>query len=60
MFCLPELTLKLFREHKPFYVIAGGRYYHSGVARWEETFKKQKVPFHHTGKKGAFRIFTEP
>ncbi|HEY9185583.1 MAG TPA: ComEC/Rec2 family competence protein [Salegentibacter sp.] len=45
---------------KPSKVIADGSNFHSFIARWEETCRKQKVPFHHTGKKGAFRISTEP
>lgn len=57
----PEINLeRMLKKKKPLQVIADGSNYHSAVARWAETCKKQKVPFHHTGKKGAFRIFTEP
>mgnify|MGYP002795118476 CR=1 FL=1 len=56
----PKINLeKVLTEIDPGQVIADGSNYNSFVARWEETCRKQKVPFHHTGKKGAFRISTE-
>ncbi|MDR9457093.1 MAG: ComEC/Rec2 family competence protein [Salegentibacter sp.] len=57
----PKINLeRVLNLVNPSQVIADGSNYNSFVARWEETCRKQKVPFHHTGRKGAFRIFTEP
>lgn len=57
----PKINLaRVLNRVKPSNVIADGSNYNSIVARWEETCRKQKVPFHHTGRKGAFRISTEP
>jgi competence protein ComEC len=40
----------------PKYIIADGSNYTSYVNRWKQTCLKRKLPFHHTGKKGAFII----
>lgn len=57
----PKLNLeRLLQKHKPEIIIADGSNYHSSVARWETTCRKEKIPFHHTGKRGAYRIFKEP
>ncbi|WP_081211833.1 ComEC/Rec2 family competence protein [Salegentibacter sediminis] len=57
----PKINLeRVLNLIKPAQVIADGSNYNSFVARWKETCRKQKVPFHHTGEKGAFRISTEP
>lgn len=57
----PKVNLeRILQELKPREVIADGSNYHSFVERWKATCQKQKVPFHHTGEKGAFRISTKP
>jgi competence protein ComEC len=57
----PKVNLERLIKHlNPEIIIADGSNYHSYVARWEATAKKQKARFHHTGKNGAFRISTEP
>lgn len=38
----------------PKLIIADGSNYTSYVRRWEKTCLKRKLPFHHTGKKGAY------
>ncbi|MBQ0787568.1 MAG: ComEC/Rec2 family competence protein [Oceanihabitans sp.] len=51
----PKLNLdRLIDSLKPKGIIADGSNYKSYVARWEKTCKKRKLPFHQTGKKGAF------
>ncbi|WP_121666948.1 ComEC/Rec2 family competence protein [Mesonia aquimarina] len=37
-------------------IIVDGSNYKNYVKRWRETCKQKKVPFHYTGKKGAFTI----
>ncbi|MCR9181320.1 MAG: ComEC family competence protein [Flavobacteriaceae bacterium] len=39
---------------KPKRIIADGSNYTTYVNRWRETAQKRKLPFHHTGKEGAF------
>ncbi len=39
---------------KPIRIIADGSNYTTYVNRWRETAQKRKLPFHHTGKEGAF------
>ncbi|MBZ9632165.1 ComEC family competence protein [Salegentibacter sp. LM13S] len=57
----PKVNLERLIKHlNPEIIIADGSNYHSYVARWAETARKQKARFHHTGKNGAFRISTEP
>lgn len=57
----PRLNLeRVLAEINPGQVIADGSNYNSLVKRWKETCQKQKVPFHHTGEKGAFRISIKP
>lgn len=57
----PKLNLnRLIEQLSPKQIIADGSNYYSYVARWQETAKQQKTPFHHTAKKGAFRISIEP
>jgi len=51
----PRINLKrLIDSIHPKVIIADGSNYTTYVKRWEETCKKQKLPFHHTTKKGAF------
>jgi len=57
----PKVNLERLIQHlNPEIIIADGSNYHSYVARWKKTARKQKTRFHHTGKNGAFRISTEP
>lgn len=39
---------------KPKKIIADGSNYTTYVNRWRESCKKRKLPFHHTGKEGAY------
>ncbi|WP_055442567.1 ComEC/Rec2 family competence protein [Lacinutrix himadriensis] len=51
----PKINLeRLIDSIQPKGIIADGSNYKSYVARWENTCKKRKLPFHQTGKKGAF------
>ncbi|QRM88211.1 DUF4131 domain-containing protein [Lacinutrix sp. WUR7] len=51
----PKINLeRLIDSIQPKSIIADGSNYKSYVARWEDTCKKRKLPFHQTGKKGAF------
>lgn len=53
----PKLNLnRLIDSIKPKYIIADGSNYKSYIKRWEGICKKRKLPFHQTGKKGAFII----
>ncbi|GAA4886621.1 ComEC/Rec2 family competence protein [Flaviramulus aquimarinus] len=53
----PKVNLnRLIDSIKPQQIIADGSNYKSYVARWETICKKRKLPFHQTGKKGAFII----
>lgn len=53
----PKINLTRFIDSvKPAYIIADGSNYKSYVARWKKTCIIKKLPFHHTGEKGAFLI----
>lgn len=53
----PKINLdRVLESLKPQQIIVNGSNYFSYVKRWEETCIKKKVPFHFTGKKGAFII----
>lgn len=53
----PKINLsRLIDSIKPKQIIADGSNYISYIERWESICKKKKLPFHHTGKKGAFII----
>ena len=53
----PKLNLtRLIDSLKPKVIIADGNNYRSYVNRWEATCLKQKLPFYHTGKTGAYII----
>ncbi|WP_083702065.1 hypothetical protein [Mangrovimonas sp. DI 80] len=53
----PKINLKrLIDSIHPKYIIADGSNYKSYIETWEATCQKEKLPFHHTGKKGAFII----
>lgn len=51
----PRVNLtRLLDSIKPVIIIADGSNYKSFLQRWEATCIKQKVPFHFTGREGAF------
>ena len=51
----PKINLeRLIKSINPKQIIADGSNYKSYVNRWEVTAKKEKTPFHYTGKNGAF------
>ena len=53
----PKLNLsRLIDSIQPKQIIADGSNYKSYVTYWEAICKKRKLPFHQTGKKGAFII----
>ncbi|MBQ0737563.1 ComEC/Rec2 family competence protein [Aquimarina celericrescens] len=53
----PKINLdRVLESLKPQQIIVDGSNYFSYVKRWKETCIKKKVPFHFTGKKGAFII----
>ncbi|WP_028283356.1 ComEC/Rec2 family competence protein [Olleya marilimosa] len=53
----PKLNLtRLIDSLKPKVIIADGNNYRSYVNRWEATCLKQKLPFYHTWKTGAYII----
>jgi competence protein ComEC len=51
----PKINLeRLIQTLKPSLIIADGSNYKSDISRWETTALKNAIPFHYTGKKGAF------
>lgn len=57
----PKINLeRLIHIKKPEIIIADGSNYPSYIQRWEATCIKQKIPFHFTGKKGAFQYVAKP
>ncbi len=53
----PKINLeRVLDSLQPKQVIADGSNYTTYVNRWRVTCIKRKIPFHHTGKKGAFSI----
>ena len=53
----PRINLeRLIDSIKPKHIIADGSNYKSYIKRWEATCLKRQLPFHQTGKKGAFTI----
>lgn len=51
----PKINIKrLISKLHPKKIIADGTNYKSYISRWKITCKKEKTPFHHTGKNGAF------
>lgn len=53
----PQINLeRLLDSLQPTSIIADGSNYTTYVHRWKKTCSKKKVPFHFTGKKGAFFI----
>lgn len=53
----PKINLnRLIDSINPKFIIADGSNYKSYIEYWESICKKRKLPFHQTGKKGAFYI----
>jgi competence protein ComEC len=53
----PKVNLnRMIDSINPKIIIADGSNYKSYIKRWEQTCLKRKLPFHQTGKKGAFVI----
>ena len=53
----PQLNLeRMIDSIHPKYIIADGSNYRSYIKHWESTCLKRRLPFHDTGKKGAFII----
>ncbi len=53
----PKINLnRLIDSIKPKYIIADGSNYKSYIKHWSTICKKRELPFHQTGKKGAFII----
>ncbi|PHS68482.1 MAG: competence protein [Flavobacterium sp.] len=51
----PKVNLeRLIDSLHPKLIIANGNNYTSYVKRWQQTCKEKKLPFHYTGKEGAF------
>lgn len=51
----PKVHLeRLIDSVHPFLIVADGSNYTSYVHRWKATCIKRKIPFHHTGEKGAY------
>lgn len=51
----PKINLeRVIDSLSPTGIIVDGSNYKTYVSRWETTCKKRKLPFHQTGKKGAF------
>lgn len=53
----PKINLnRLIDSIRPKHIIADGSNYNSYIEKWESICLKRKLPFHHTGKKGAYTI----
>jgi len=53
----PKINMtRLIEKIKPSTIIADGSNYKSYVIRWEEICLQNHIPFHYTGKKGAYII----
>ncbi|WP_460217877.1 ComEC/Rec2 family competence protein [Psychroserpens sp. MEBiC05023] len=53
----PRINLeRMIDSIHPKHIISDGSNYKSYIKRWEATCRKRKLPFHQTGKKGAFII----
>ncbi len=51
----PKVNLeRLIDSLKPRIIIADGSNYLSYISRWRRTCQQKKLPFHHTGKEGAY------
>ncbi|AZQ60282.1 ComEC family competence protein [Maribacter sp. MJ134] len=57
----PKINLeRLIRDTRPKLILVDGSNYKSYVARWKNTCKKAKLPFHYTGEMGAYSFISEP
>lgn len=55
----PKINLdRLITNTKPQIIIADGSNYSSYVQRWKATCLKNKLPFHYTGEKGAYTLYS--
>lgn len=55
----PKINLeRIINQLSPKQIIADGSNYNYLVKRWQETSGNKKIPFHHTGEKGAYFIKT--
>jgi competence protein ComEC len=53
----PKIHLeRLINTLRPDLIIADGSNYNSFIARWRKTCELKKLPFHHTGDRGAFTL----
>ena len=53
----PKINLeRLIHRLKPSLIIADGSNYKSYAGNWEKISIKNKIPFHDTRKKGAFKL----
>lgn len=53
----PKINInRLIDSLRPKYIIADGSNYKTYLKHWKATCRKRKVPFHQTGKQGAFSI----
>jgi competence protein ComEC len=53
----PKINMdRMIDSLNPKHIIADGSNYTSYVNRWKKTCLKRKLPFHHTGTKGAYII----
>ncbi|MGJ8664798.1 MAG: ComEC/Rec2 family competence protein [Patiriisocius sp.] len=56
----PKINLtRVIDSLQPLQIIADGSNYHSSVGRWKATCEMRGIPFHHTGKDGAFVLSGE-
>ncbi|MDR5591954.1 ComEC/Rec2 family competence protein [Christiangramia sp. SM2212] len=55
----PKVNLeRIIDELNPKEIIADGSNYNSIVKRWKSSSQNKKIPFHHTGEKGAYIIIS--
>lgn len=51
----PRVNLeRIIDQLSPKQIVADGSNYNSLIKRWQETSRNKKIPFHHTGEKGAY------
>ncbi|RLD23423.1 MAG: hypothetical protein DRI70_09420 [Bacteroidetes bacterium] len=51
----PKVHLdRLIDSIQPIQIVADGSNYKTYVKRWDTTCTKRNIPFHYTGKKGAY------
>lgn len=53
----PKINLaRLFKTFKPKMVVADASNYKTYISCWENTCRKEKIPFHATGEKGFYKL----